>query len=99
MPTADEVRAVLRGVTDPELGINIVDLGLVYGIEVRGSRILVTMTLTTPACPRGPTLVEDVERTLQRAFAGHEADVSLVWEPHWTPERMAEDVRWGQGGS
>lgn len=99
MLTPDEVRAVLRGVTDPELGINIVDLGLVYGIEVRGSRIVVTMTLTTPACPRGSTLVEDVERTLEREFAGYEAEVSLVWEPRWTPERMADEVRRGLGES
>jgi len=99
VPTADEVRAVLRGVRDPELGINVVDLGLVYGIEVQGLRILVTMTLTTPACPRGSALVGEVERALRGAFVGHEVEVSLVWEPHWTPERMAEDARRRLGGS
>ncbi len=93
MPTAGEIRAVLREVTDPELGINIVDLGLVYGIEADGSRIHVTMTLTSPSCPFSSVLHAQVESALLERFVGHEVEVTLVWEPHWTPERMADDVR------
>lgn len=93
MPTAEEVRAVLRGVTDPELGINVVDLGLIYGIEADQSRIRVEMTLTTPSCPFSKALQAQVEAALRERFADHEADVALVWEPHWTPDRMADDVR------
>ena len=93
MPTAEEVRAVLRGVTDPELGINVVDLGLIYGIEADQSRIRVEMTLTTPSCPFASALQAQVEAALRGRFTSHEVDVALVWEPHWTPDRMADDVR------
>ncbi len=93
MPTAGQVRAVLRGVMDPELGINVVDLGLIYGVRVEGDRILVEMTLTTAACPLAAALPAQVEQVLREMFADHEVEVTLVWEPHWTPEMMAEDVR------
>lgn len=93
MPTAGQVRAVLRGVMDPELGINVVDLGLVYGVRVEGDRIRVEMTLTTAACPLAAALPAQVEQVLREEFADHEVDVTLVWEPHWMPEMMSEDVR------
>jgi len=87
------VQAVLRQVTDPELGVNILDLGLVYGIRVEEGRIHVEMTLTTPACPLAATLPAQVEEALRAHFPGHEVMVALVWEPHWAPERMSEDAR------
>jgi len=93
VPTEGQVHAVLRGITDPELGINVVDLGLVYGVEVAGKRIRVRMTLTTSTCPFAATLPAQVEEALRAAFAGHEVEVVLVWEPRWTPERMSEDAR------
>lgn len=93
MPAVDEIRDALRGVTDPELGINIVDLGLVYRIEAAGNRICVEMTLTTPSCPFASTLQAQVETVLRQQFSDHEVEVILVWEPHWTPERMANDAR------
>lgn len=93
MPTVGEVREVLRGVSDPELGINIVDLGLVYRIETTGNRILVEMTLTSPSCPFSSSLPAEVESLLRDRFAAYEVEVALVWEPHWTPERIADDVR------
>jgi len=93
VPTAGQVRAVLRGVMDPELGTNVVDLGLIYGVRVEGDRIRVEMTLTTAACPLVAALPAQVEQALREAFADHEVDVTLVWEPHWTPEMMSEDVR------
>jgi len=93
MPTVGEIRDALRGVADPELGINIVDLGLVYRIEVAGRRIGVEMTLTTPSCPFSSALHAQVEAVLRNQFSDHEVEVILVWEPHWTPERMANGVR------
>lgn len=93
MPTAREVRDVLRGVTDPELGVDIVDLGLIYGIEVQGTRIRVEMTLTSPFCPFGEALPAEVEGALRKAFGGHEVEVVVVREPPWTPERMGEGAR------
>ncbi|MFH1609342.1 MAG: metal-sulfur cluster assembly factor [Candidatus Bipolaricaulota bacterium] len=93
MPTAGQVRAVLRGVMDPELGINVVDLGLIYGVRVERERILVEMTFTTPTCPLTAALSAQVEQVLREKFADHDVEVTLVWEPHWTPEMMSEDVR------
>lgn len=93
MPSPREVQDVLRGVTDPELGVDIVDLGLVYGVEVQGARIRVEMTLTSPFCPLGEALPAEVARVLRRAFSGHEVEVVLVREPPWTPDRMAEGAR------
>jgi len=92
--TQDAVREVLRErVIDPELGINVVDLGLIYGVEISGGRISVDMTLTTPGCPLAGTLAAQVEEALRQAFPGFDVEVSLVWEPRWTPELMSEEAR------
>ncbi|RIK47477.1 MAG: hypothetical protein DCC57_14335 [Chloroflexi bacterium] len=86
-------RDYLRAVIDPEIYQNIVDLGLVYGIEVQPDNAVdVTMTFTTPHCPLGPQIIEDVERVL----AGHGAGavrVHIVWEPMWTPDAMTDDLK------
>lgn len=93
-PTSDAVREVLRQrVIDPELGINVVDLGLIYDVEVSGGQISVDMTLTTPGCPLAGALAAQVEEVLRQAFPGREVEVSLVWEPRWTPELMSEEAR------
>lgn len=98
-PSADEVRAVLRErVYDPELGINVVDLGLIYDVEVEEGRIVVDMTLTTPACPLAASLPAEVEQALRERFAGYDVEVNLVWEPPWTPERMSAEAREMLGG-
>ncbi|HHE48115.1 MAG TPA: metal-sulfur cluster assembly factor [Candidatus Acetothermia bacterium] len=92
--TSDAVREVLRErVIDPELGINIVDLGLIYDVEISGGQISVDMTLTTPGCPLAGTLAAQVEEVLRQAFPGFDVEVSLVWEPRWTPELMSEEAR------
>lgn len=93
-PTGDEVRAVLReNVYDPELGINVVDLGLIYDVQVEEKRIVVDMTLTTPGCPLASFLPGQVEEVLREKFPDHEVEVNLVWEPPWTPERMSKEAR------
>jgi len=93
-PTEDAVRDALRYVVDPEVGLNIVDLGLVYGIEVSAGRIGVRMTMTTPACPVAETLVESA-RTAVRAAAPEipEIAIELVWDPPWNPGMMSEIAR------
>lgn len=93
-PTTDDVLAVLRErVIDPELGMNVVDLGLVYDVEVGEKRISVDMTLTTPGCPLAGSLAAQAEQALREAFAGYEVDVNLVFDPPWTPERMSEEAK------
>jgi metal-sulfur cluster biosynthetic enzyme len=86
----DFARAALRGVVDPELGIDIVTLGLVYDIDVRDGTVLVDMTLTTPGCPVSEGLPSDAARALDDALVpfGYTAEVRIVWDPPWTPARL-----------
>ena len=91
--TEESVREVLKGVFDPELHINIVDLGLDYGAEVNGDKIKVRMTLTSPGCPYGPYLLHQVKDTLMTMKGIADAEVIVVWEPPWGPDKMTEDVR------
>jgi metal-sulfur cluster biosynthetic enzyme len=88
------VRDALRSVEDPEAGMSIVDLGLVYAIEASPGRVRVEMTMTSPACPAAPYLVDEAAAAV-RAIApeGTEVAVELVWEPPWTPERMSPEAQ------
>lgn len=89
-----EVREALRSVEDPEAGMNIVDLGLVYAIVARPGRVQVEMTMTSPACPVGPYLVDEAAAAVRALAAeGTEVEVNMVWEPPWTPERMSPEAR------
>ena len=90
----DDVLAALKAVIDPELGINIVDLGLVYRAERIGEVVAVRMTMTTPSCPLGEMLLEEVREALQQRFP-HAAQVSveLVWDPPWSAELMSLAAR------
>ncbi len=91
--TEDLVKLALRRVKDPELNLNIVDLGLVYGIQVEGTRVMVDMSLTSPACPSGPELVHDATTQVQAIPGVTHAEVNIVWSPPWTPERIEPRVR------
>jgi metal-sulfur cluster biosynthetic enzyme len=91
--TEDAARTALRQVKDPELDMNIIDLGLVYDVEVDGGDVRVKMTLTSPGCPAGPMITNDVYKNV-RALAGvTDVDVEIVWEPYWTPERIEPKIR------
>ncbi|HJY78963.1 MAG TPA: metal-sulfur cluster assembly factor [Burkholderiales bacterium] len=95
-----EVREALRSVEDPEAGMNIVDLGLVYAVDAQPGRVRVEMTMTSPACPVGPYLVEEAAAAVRAAAPeGTEVQVDLVWEPPWSPERMSPEAKsrfgWG----
>lgn len=93
-PDVEAVRHILRQVIDPEVGINIVDLGLVYLIEITPERLRVEMTMTSPACPMGEMIVDEVYAVLEDALpASCQPDVRLVWEPPWDPSKMSEDSR------
>lgn len=88
-----EIYDALRHVLDPEIGINVVDLGLVYGVTADGEDVRVDLTMTTPACPLGDTLVRETEAALRNAgVAGHVA-INVVWEPPWSPEMMSAIAR------
>ena len=89
MPDDDAVREALRGVEDPEAGMNIVDLGLVYGVDVTADAVHVDLTMTTAACPMADMIVEDARDAVAAVVpAGTRVDVELVWDPPWTPDRM-----------
>ena len=91
--TVEQVRDALRGVVDPELGINIVDLGLVYDIGVEDAVARVTMTLTSPGCPAGAAIMAGAQQAAESVETVDGAEVTLVWKPFWTPERIDPKVR------
>lgn len=88
-----EVRDSLAHVVDPELHMNIIDLGLVYKIEVDGGSAHVEMTLTSPGCPFGPYLLHLVNEAAAKVDGIDEAQVDIVWEPPWGPDKMSEEAR------
>lgn len=92
--TEGEIQQALQSVEDPEAGMSIVELGLVYSIAVDDARVRVTMTMTSPACPVAPYLVDEATAAI-RAIAPAEADVQveLVWEPPWTPDLMSPEAQ------
>ena len=90
----DDIRDALGRVVDPEAGVNIVDLGLVYGIELTPTAVRVQMTMTSAACPMAEMIVDNVYAELASVLPeGVVADVELVWDPPWTPDRMSEVAR------
>lgn len=94
MVTVEDVRQVLRAILDPELRINLVDLGLIYRIEVQEDGVVeVDMTLTALGCPEAPRIVTLVKNSIEALEGVKEARVNLVWSPPWTPERMSERAR------
>ena len=99
MITSDDVRTVLRRVKDPELNLNIVDLGLVYEIEVAEDKsVHVEMTLTSPGCPSGPEIMSEAQRVIEGMEGVGPVDIELVWSPYWTPEKMDPRLRAFLGG-
>jgi metal-sulfur cluster biosynthetic enzyme len=92
--TAERVQEALRHVLDPELGINVVDLGLVYDVGVEDGRVSIAMTMTTPACPLGETLTEQAEATVRQRVPGvTSVTVSLLWDPPWRPSMMSDAAK------
>ena len=97
MVTVDDVEAALTNVIDPELGLDFVELGLIYGIDVDGSDVHVTFTLTTPACPIGPQVSEQIEEFVGELDGVDEVTSSMVFTPPWSPDKMSEDAKFALG--
>jgi metal-sulfur cluster biosynthetic enzyme len=93
MPTKDDVVEALRAVEDPELGMDIVDLGLLYDVEVDGPKVKVIHSLTSMGCPAGPMIQEDIVNVASAVEGVEEVEIELTWEPPWTPERMSDDAK------
>lgn len=94
MVSEEDILQALRGVNDPEVGVNIVDLGLIYSTEAQGDKVRIVMAMTTPACPMHSYLTEEVrEAILTQDEAVERVDVQLVWEPPWSPRMISEEGR------
>ncbi len=91
--TADQVKLALRRVKDPELNLNIMDLGLVYDIAVVGNDVKIDMSLTSPGCPSGAEIMGDADKQLRAIVGVGSVAVNLVWSPPWTPDRIEPRVR------
>jgi metal-sulfur cluster biosynthetic enzyme len=97
MPSIDDVEAALTNVIDPELGLDFVELGLIYGIDINGSDVHVTFTLTTPACPIGPQVSEQIEEFVGELDGVGEVTSSMIFTPPWSPDKMSEDAKFALG--
>ena len=94
LPDDEAVREALRGVDDPEAGMNIVELGLIYGITLTPGAVSVEMTMTTAACPMSDMIVDQAREAVQAIMpAGTHVDIQLVWDPPWTPDKMSGVAR------
>ena len=97
MVTREDVEEALTNVIDPELGLDFVELGLIYGIEVDDGNIHVTFTLTTPACPIGPQVTEQIEEFVGELDGVKTVDSTMTFAPPWSPDRMSEDAKFALG--
>jgi metal-sulfur cluster biosynthetic enzyme len=97
MPSVDDIEAALTNVIDPELGLDFVELGLIYGIEVEGGDVHVTFTLTSPGCPIGPQVSEQIEEFVSDVDGVESVESSMTFTPPWTPDRMSEDAKFALG--
>src|SRR5712671_790430 len=96
-PTQEDVMDALSNVIDPELGLDFVELGLIYGIEVSGGDVHVTFTLTSPGCPIGPQVSEQIEEFVSELDGVEDVQSTMTFSPPWTPERMSEDAKFALG--
>ena len=97
MVTVEDVEDALSNVIDPELGLDFVELGLIYGIEIDDGKVHVTFTLTTPACPIGPQVTEQIEEFVSELDGVSSVESSMTFTPPWTPDRMSEDAKFALG--
>ena len=93
MPTKEQVVDALRAVEDPELGMDIVELGLLYDVEVDGPKVKVIHTLTSMGCPVGPMIQENIDQIARSMPEVDDVEVELTWDPPWSPEKMSDDAK------
>jgi len=91
--TRDEVMEILRTVEDPELGMDIVDLGLLYEVEIENSTAKVTYSLTSMGCPAGPLIAQDIDGAVRQVEGIENVELELTFDPPWTPDRMSDDAK------
>jgi len=87
------LETIKENIIDPEIGINIVDMGLIYGVDINDTTVDITMTLTSPGCPAGGQIVNGAQHVTQQLDGVEEVNVNVVWTPRWNPEMMTEDAR------
>ena len=97
MPTVDDVQEALSNVIDPELGLDFVELGLVYEVEVDGGDVHVTFTLTSPGCPIGPQVTEQIKEYVGELDGVENVTATMTFSPPWTPDMMSEDAKFALG--
>jgi metal-sulfur cluster biosynthetic enzyme len=97
MATVEDVTDALRDVIDPELGLDFVELGLIYDVEIDGGTVRVTYTLTSPGCPIGPQVSEQIEEFVGELQGVEDVQSTMTFSPPWTPERMSEDAKFALG--
>src|SRR2546423_12833886 len=97
VPTVEEVNDALSNVIDPELGLDFVELGLVYEVEVEGGEVLVTFTLTSPGCPIGPQVTEQIKEHVGELDGVENVTSTMTFSPPWTPDMMSEDAKFALG--
>ena len=96
-PSEEEVLDALSNVIDPELGLDFVELGLIYGVQVDDGHVHVTFTLTTPGCPIGPQVTEQIDEFVGELDGVKSVESEMVFTPPWSPERMSEDAKFALG--
>jgi len=97
MPTAEDVREALTNVIDPELGLDFVELGLIYDVEIEGGEVFVNFTLTSPGCPIGPQVSEQIEEFVGELDGVERVYPKMTFTPPWTPELMSEEAKFALG--
>ena len=90
MPTSKEIREILKKVIDPEVGIDVVSLGFIYDIKVKGNDIKITMTLSSPGCPLASYILSNIEEQITTKLKNYKVDIDLTFDPPWTPDKMAK---------
>ena len=93
MPTAEEITQVLKTCYDPEIPVNIVDLGLIYNIEIKQDKVGIKMTLTAPGCPLSGMIMEDIKNKVGNLKGVEDVEVEILWDPPWTPEKMSQEAK------
>ena len=97
MPTENDLLEALRQVEDPELGMDVVDLGLVYEVEVDGPKVKIIYSLTSMGCPAGPLIAGDMERVAREVPGVEDVELELIFDPPWTPDKISDDAKFIHG--
>jgi metal-sulfur cluster biosynthetic enzyme len=97
MPSVDDVNDALSNVIDPELGLDFVELGLIYGVEIEGGTVDVTFTLTSPGCPIGPQVTDQIKEFVGELDGVDDVNATMTFSPPWTPDLMSEDAKFALG--